>query len=238
MTLLLTIVIIFSSFIINAFAGFGGGILAVPFLVLLFPLRVTSPFINLLGFSGNILLVKTFYKHIHYRLLIPLVIGNLLGGIIGVHFLVIASNVFLIKLLGIVTLISAIIIFIADKKISFKPNFFIGTIIGLISGILSALFAVGVAPIILYFSGPLKEKDVFRANCLAFFLANAGTQVLLFAIKGLITHQVLLLFLLSLPVILLSIWLGHKIHVKASEKVFRRVVFATLIFSGIVLLIK
>src|SRR5690348_8413837 len=130
MPIFFTTAIIFIAFILNAFAGFGGGIMAVPFLFFLYPLKIVSPFVNLLGFSGNILLAKTFYKNVQYSILIPLVIGNIIGGLMGVHFLVLASNVILIKILGIVTLLSSFLIFIADKKISLKPNIFIGGIAG------------------------------------------------------------------------------------------------------------
>jgi len=172
MPIFLTSLIIFCAFILNAFAGFGGGIMAVPFLVFLYPLKFVSPFVNLLGFSGNIVLAKTFYKHVQYGILIPLVIGNIIGGLLGIHFLILASNAILIKVLGIVTITSSLLIFLADRKISLKPNIFIGGVAGVASGMLSAIFASGGAPIILYLSTIFKDKQSFRTTSLAFFLLN------------------------------------------------------------------
>ncbi|HEV2339432.1 MAG TPA: sulfite exporter TauE/SafE family protein [Patescibacteria group bacterium] len=236
--MLISAVIIFLAFIVNAFAGFGGGIVAVPLLVLLYPLTTISPFVNLLGFSSNALLIKTFYKNIQYWVLIPLILGNLVGGIIGVHFLVLDSNIVLVKILGIVIPVSSVIIFFVDKKISILPNILLGFITGILSGILSAIFAVGGAPIILYLSSVFKDKNLFRSTSLIFFLFNGVIQIPLFAIHGLITRQVLFLFVICFPVLILSNWLGHKLHIKSSEEIFRKVVFIILILSGILLILK
>ncbi len=153
----------------NAFAGFGGGLLAVPLLALLYPLKTVAPFTNLLGFSANVLLVKTYYKNIQYKILIPLLIGNLLGSLVGIHFLIIAQNVILLKLLGVIITLSSVTLFITDKKVVFKPNYLIGFIIGSVSGVLSALFAVGGPPLIIYLSSIFKDKAGLRATSLLFF---------------------------------------------------------------------
>lgn len=238
MIIYLTILIVFIAFILNALAGFGAGVMAVPFLVLLYPLKIVSPLMNLLGFFANIILIKTFYKHLKYQLLLPLIMGNLLGAVAGSYFLVLASNTLLVKILGILTLVSSIIIFAFNGKLTFKPNLFLGLIIGLISGILSAVFAIGGVPIILYLSSILKEKTIFRSACLAFFLINGVMQTFLFAYHGLMTKQVLTLFIFSIPALIIAGWFGHKIHTKIAEATFRKLVFAVLIISGIMLIIK
>lgn len=238
MTFLLAGIILFLSFVINAFAGFGGGIVAVPLLALLFPLRVLSPLVNLFGFTSNLILIKTFYKSINYVLLIPLVIGNLIGSIIGIHFLLTTQNTLLLKVLGVVILISSVILYAADKRFTVKPNNVIGFIIGFISGLLSALFSVGGPPLILYLTRIIKDKTQLRNTSLAFFLINGVMQVILIFMNNLATHYVLILFLIFLPVLLLGSWIGHKIHFKVTDVFFRRSVFAILIISGLVLLIK
>lgn len=233
-----TIIIVFLAFAINAIVGFGGGLLAVPFLALFYPLIIVSPFMNLLGLFSNVILIKAFYKNIQYRLLVPLVIGNLIGASLGSGFLILASNTLLVKLLGITILMSSIFIFTFNGKIQIKANVFLGIIAGLISGFLSAVFAVGAAPIVLYLSAVIKEKSVFRSVSLAFFLINGMMQISLFTLHGLITKQILLLFALSFPIIILASWLGNKLHMKVEEKLFKRIIFATLVFSSALLILK
>jgi uncharacterized membrane protein YfcA len=238
MSIFLAVVIIFISFVINAFAGFGGGIVAVPFLALLFPLRTLSPLINLLGFTSNLFLIKTFYKTIHYSLLIPLVIGNLVGSIIGIHYLLNVQNSILLKILGVVILASSVIFYLIDKRFTLKPNLFVGLIAGCLSGLLSSLFSVGGPPIILYLTSIIKDKTQLRTTSLAFFFINGIMQVILIFTNKLATKEVLTLFLIFLPILIFANWIGHRIHHKTSEELFRKLVFAILLFSGIILLIK
>lgn len=238
MTVGITAVIVFFAFLVNAFAGFGGGLLAVPLLALLFPLRTVAPFTNLLGFTANVVLIRTYYKNIQYKVLIPLLIGNLLGSIIGIHFLLVSQNGILLKLLGIIVIISSLLLFISDRKISLKPNVIVGLVVGMVSGLGSALFALGGPPLILYLASIFKDKTLLRATSLLFFLINGAMQIILIVANGLITPQVSMLFLIGLPILFLSGWLGHTLHVKVSEQVFRRAIFALLIISGIVLLFR
>lgn len=238
MTIVLSAVILFMAFIINAFAGFGGGIIAIPFLALLFQLRVLSPFNNLLGFTSNLFLIKTYYKNVNYAILLPIIIGNLIGSIIGIHYLLAVQNDTLLKILGIIILFSSIFLFLADKKIIIKPNVLIGLISGIISGALSALFSVGGPPLLLYLTSIIKDKTQLRATSLGFFLINGIMQVILIFINRLATQEVITLFILFIPVLLLGNWIGNKIHLKTSEIIFRRIVFAILILSGCILLIK
>jgi uncharacterized membrane protein YfcA len=238
MSTILAAGIIFISFVINAFAGFGGGIVAVPLLALLFPLRTLSPLVNLLGFTSNLFLIKTFYKNVQYSILAPLVLGNLMGSVIGIHYLLVVQNSVLLKILGVIILLSSVILFLVDKKFVLKPNILVGLIAGFLSGLLSALFSVGGPPLILYLTSIIKDKTQLRTTSLAFFFINGIMQVILIFINKLATKEVLTLFLIFFPILIFANWIGHKIHLKASEEVFRKFVFVILIFSGIILLIK
>ena len=238
MTLIFTEFIIFLAVLLNAFAGFGTGLLMVPILALLYPLKILSPLVNLLVLSSNLLFIKTYHKNIQYKILIPLLVGNFLGGILGVRYLLVAQNSFLLKILSVVILVSSLTMLIVDKKIRLRPHPVMGFLVGTTSGGLSALFATGGPPLILYLSSIFKDKTVFRATSLCYFLLNGLMLTVLNAYYGLLTKEVLTLFIISLPVMLLGSWAGMKWHGKVSEQVFRKVVFGILILAGVILLFK
>lgn len=233
-----TLIIIFIAFILNAFAGFGAGIVAVPFLVLFYPLKIVAPFLTVIGLISNIFLINVFRKNINYKLLIPLVIGSFIGGLIGVHFLILTANGILIKILGIVIIISSLALYFFDKKINLRPSRGLSLVLGFLSGMLQIIFGVGGPPIILYVSNVLKDKSAIRAISLAFFLANGVVQVPILAYNKLLIPQVWLLCLFSIPVIFISNYIGHKIHLTVSEKLFQKIVLILLILAGILLLLK
>lgn len=238
MSYLFLILILLPAFIVNAFAGFGGGLAAVPFLVLLFPLTVVAPLINILGFLSNTMLVKTFHKFINWNVLIPLVVGNAIGSIIGFYFLTSVQNHVLTKILGVIIILAAFNILIVRKNKFYKPNIWIGSGAGILSGVLSSLFATGGPPLVLYLSSVIPDKSTLRATSLAFLLINGIVQVALVVQHKLFSMELFILLLIGFPVLLLANWIGHHLHVRASETVFRRVLFGILVFSGIMLLIK
>ena len=51
----LSIIIIFVAYMVKGLSGFGSGLVAIPFLALLFPLKFIVPVLGLLSYSGTIM---------------------------------------------------------------------------------------------------------------------------------------------------------------------------------------
>lgn len=229
--------IIFVAFFLNALTGFGGGLLSVPFLALVFPLTLISPLVNVLGLAQNTFLIRSVKKDVPYAVLIPLVIGNAIGSLVGVRFLTSTENALLTKLLGGTILTYAVYSFF-KPVFSFRPNRIASSVVGAISGLLSATYAVGGPPLVMYLSGVLHDKSELRATMIAFFFVNGLTQVPMLALSGVITPQVLLIASISLPILFVAAKLGNRVHLGISDEVNRKVISAVLAVAGILLLLR
>ncbi|MCK4704876.1 MAG: hypothetical protein KAT90_05315, partial [Gammaproteobacteria bacterium] len=53
--IVLSIIIIFIAYVVKGLSGFGSGLVAIPFLALLFPLKFIVPVFALLSYSGTVM---------------------------------------------------------------------------------------------------------------------------------------------------------------------------------------
>lgn len=238
MSLVAASVIALFTFSISAVTGFGAGIMAVPILSLFFPLTTVSPFMNLAGFFANAVRFKKNYHDIKFKVILPLFIGNFVGMVLGIYFLTSVPNSYLTKILSVVTVLTAITFLLDKNHIRFRPNRIFGVIVGMVSGILAALFATPGPPILLYLSGFMKDRHELRSHLFAYFFLSGFVVVPILFINKLVTREVIMLFLISIPIIILANSIGEKMHLRMSETVFRRIIAVILIASSIQLFLR
>jgi uncharacterized membrane protein YfcA len=109
---------------------------------------------------------------------------------------------------------------------------------GLLSGVLTGLFGTGGPPLIIWYHLAAVGKSAFRANLMTIFLLMTVVRVPSYIANGLVTAPRLWSALLVMPGVLLGAWLGHRLHLRISERTFRRLVSLLLAVLGLMLLIK
>jgi hypothetical protein len=103
-------------------------------------------------------------------------------------------------------------------------------------GTLGGLFGTSGPPFVAYLSYKLREKDVLRASLIGLFAVDYSWRTAVFAFSGLLTGELLIFALYLTPVLILGTFLGHKIHLRVPEGLFRKVVAGILVISGALLL--
>ena len=81
-------------------------------------------------------------------------------------------------------------------------------------------------------------KEQFRGTLSAMMMTLAVIRGAGYLAVGEFGRESLLLFAAALPCMLLGIFLGDRVHTNMSETIFRRVVCAILILSGLPLMLK
>ena len=81
-------------------------------------------------------------------------------------------------------------------------------------------------------------KDRFRASMSAILVALGIVRGLGYWAVGEYTRDVLITVAIALPMMLVGIFIGNRIHTGLSELAFRRMVSGALIVSGLALLAK
>ena len=231
--------IIFIAFFIRSLTGFGGALVSIPLLALLFDLKFVVPLEALFEVGLSILLMRNVYNSISKITLIPLIIGTIIGSLLGTYILYSLANIFLKRALGVAIILFALNLLMGKISNHIKPlSSGWGVLAGTIGGVLGGLFGTSGPPFVVYLTYKLKKKNVLRASLIGLFAIDYSWRVGVFAATGLLTIQILKFALLLTPALILGTILGHKVHFKISEVQFRQIVAAILTVSGIFLIVR
>lgn len=109
--------------------------------------------------------------------------------------------------------------------------------IGFFNGMLGGLTGLGGIIVTVWCQLRAWPKDVQRAVFQPVILAAGVMSVASFAAAGAVTVDVLKLYVLGIPTMLLGLWVGFKLYGKLDDAAFRKVVLWLLLVSGVSLVV-
>jgi uncharacterized protein len=237
--LILACLIILIAQTIYVIFGFGLGLIAVGLLALIIqPITNVIVLILFIGLPAEIYVVYRSWKNISWKGIIMMAGGVALGIILGTLILKYGDPGFILTLLAFFLIFSGIIFLIAQSEVVIRWPSWCTPLIGISAGLLDGMFGTGGPPLVFYYQLSGMKKEAFRGHLMALFLIMAFVRYPSYALSGLLTPARFLSAVYVFPVILLGIWLGNRIHIKVSEKGFRKMISFGLIIIGIILLIK
>ncbi|WP_258729349.1 sulfite exporter TauE/SafE family protein [Bacillus atrophaeus] len=242
--IVLVIAAVFIGALIRATFGFGEAVVSMPLLALL-PIDLHTS-ISLVGLAGLIVALFTAisgWRYIDRPALIRLVIGALIGIPIGILFIVNVPASIITVGLGLFLIMYGSYSFVKllyaknNVKPRFKANFW-SLPVGVISGIMGSAYNTHGVPVVVYGTLRRWEPRRFRGTLQAHFLISGVFVVVGQALGGLWTEDLLLLFVLSLPTIVIAALLGVFLHRRIPNDKFERYVFLLIVLLGTLLLIN
>jgi uncharacterized membrane protein YfcA len=229
-------VIVLVAGLIQGCTGFGFALVSVPILVLFLPYNQVPPMVVILSMASNITVLIDSWRSVRLRVVLPLLIGALLGLPVGGYILLHINHEMFKILVGAIVLILALVLLAGWKRK--VRNETIGMLpVGFISGVLSNSTAMGGPPLVLYFSNQDVEKRHFRANIVAYFmLVNLGA-IFVFYIMGLMKHTVLVnAGIYFIPAVIGSVT-GVRLAKYINENFFKKVVLVVVGILGLILVL-
>jgi hypothetical protein len=109
---------------------------------------------------------------------------------------------------------------------------------GLLGGTTSSVFGVGGPFYVMYLVGRGSSPEQIRATMPVIFMFTAVGRIVLFAIAGLMTQDVLITAALLIPVMFIGLWCGNRLHLNISRDHAVRVIGTLLTLSGVSLLLR
>lgn len=221
--------------------GFGGGLgaIAVPAMTL-----AVSPTLAL-GILLPVLCVMDLFGTWAYRgkwdkkLASVLFVGGVIGTILGALLLRQLSADHIKVLVGVVAIFFSLKYFLERKKKSTsvsKPATGHGIFWGAVSGFTSFTANAG-GPAANAWLLPLQlDKTVYQATTVVFFILINYLKIVPFAMLGLFSTTTLATSAVCLPVALLGLYAGIKLHDRVPVDLFYRVCFVFLLLTGFKLL--
>lgn len=236
-TLLPALAIIFSAYFIRGITGFGSGLIAVPLLALFLPLQTVVPLVLVIDVSASLIMSSNARAHVQWKEIMPLLPTMLLGTITGATLLVSLPREPLLTALALFVILFGLRYLLnihGDKQISRGWS----VPVGLIGGLIGAMFGTGGPPYVIYLTHRTKDKSRLRATLSGLFMLEGSFRVVVFLITGLLgMHLLPLLFTLA-PVMILALYLGHRVHVGISDRQMLILIGTLLLVSGGTLLVK
>jgi hypothetical protein len=231
--ILISIIIFFAAFV-QGVSGFGQALVSMAILPFMLPLRIVTPLVLLNGLAVTSMLFIVKRKHFELKELLPLLASAACGVPFGMLLLVYCDEQLLRKILG-----SLIVLFSVYSLAGYLPARPISRtwayVFGFVAGSLGAAFNINGPPVIVHATLQKWEKDRMMANLQGFFLASAFIIGIGHALRGLYSSEVLLLWVVCIPIIFFGMYAGTKLNMRIDETRFQRIVFVFLILIALMM---
>lgn len=221
--------------------GFGGA-LGMAMMVVVIPIKVMVPAWTLLSIASSIAILGHDRRHIAWRELPGFVPWCLVGIGLGLYCFKVLDPDTLANGLGAVVLVYALYALWSSmrpptgRRVPPGP---LGAVAGVVSGAVGTVFGTMATPFfVMYLEARKLAKHAFRATMSAMLLTLAAVRALGYWAVGEFTREALIVFAASLPVMLIGIAIGNRIHLGISELAFKRLVGVTLLACSVPLLLK
>ncbi len=234
---LLACLVIFLAAIVRGYSGFGFSLLSISALTLIFVPAEIVPSIFLLEVAASLHLLPGVWKDIHWKSLVPLIIGCFVATPFGVWLLANIPAPPMQMAIAIFVLVS-VALMAAGFALKSMPGPFASAAAGAASGLANGAFGIGGPPVVLFFFAAPAGAAVGRASVIAFFLATDLIGLANQSTHGLVTLQSVYRAALFLPPLIAGIWVGSRSFKSANPETFRKWVLAILAVLAVLLLIK
>ncbi|MEZ0309827.1 MAG: sulfite exporter TauE/SafE family protein [Ramlibacter sp.] len=189
------------------------------------------------GLTGQLIQAVTVRRGFELRRLLPFVLGGLCGLPLGLYILPRLDVPLFKGLLGVILVIVCPLMFFAPRLPHIRRGGRAGdALAGVAGGVMGGLGGfTGVVPT-LWCTVRGFEKDAQRAVIQNFNLAMLAVTFASYVASGIATRQMLPLFAIVAPAMLVPSLLGARVYLGISEATFRKVILALVTASGAAML--
>lgn len=197
-----------------------------------------SPVELILGYPTNVILVWKERKGIQWDVCIPLAVLVIAGSIPGALFLKNADTDVIKIVFGVVIIFIGIEMLLREMQSKrVKQSKVVLAVIGALSGLLCGLYGIG-ALLGAYVNRVTDDSSSFKANiCMVFWVENTF-RIILYAMWGIITFDILKQAVILIPFMLTGLLLGMLSSKFLNENLVKKLVIVMLIVSGAALVIN
>ena len=228
--------IIFLAYLVRGICGFGSGLIAIPVLSLMFPLKVAVPLVVMLDYLASAGHGVSLRQSIQWREIARLIVPALFGVSAGLLIFHKVDAELLTRFLGGFVFLYALYALWGPEMPRASswwalPAAFSGGAVG-------TLFGTGGPFYVTYLKARQLDKTAFRATFACIFVLDGAARVTGYVGTAVVDIQLLFLLAMSLPVMILGMYLGGKIHTSLSTEIFTRAISILLLVSGASLMLR
>jgi len=218
---------------VRGFAGFGAGMIMIPFVSALYGPKIGASSILI---ADGILTLPYLLKAIRFyepRTVAPVALGSVVAIPIGTYLLT-SIDPTPIRWAIAPIIAGLLAITLSGWRYQGIPKAGVSFATGAASGFLSGLIQLSGPPVIvLWMSGPFPPQTI-RANIFVYFAIMSVVTVICYAIGGIFSNGLLPVLVPMIPCYAVGLVVGGRFFGKADPKLFRRVAVALIGFSCII----
>lgn len=233
-TWIIILSIIFLSGIVKGTTGFGFALFSLPLLVHFIPIKTLVPIITLFNlFSSVLIVLQTRHVKINRRIIL-LSLSGIVGIILGSLILKFLPEKWL-KLFAAIILIILSVMFLTGYRFKIRRIKRGNIIAGFISGFLGGSTSVSGPPLALFLTSLKLSTVHFRLTFAWYSTITALVAMFDYVKIGVVYPYTFKIFIISLPVLILSIQLGKLISQKISQHIFYQGSIIITLLAGLLM---
>jgi uncharacterized membrane protein YfcA len=218
--------------------GFGSSIISVPGLAHFFPLTFTVPLVTTTDAFAATSTAFRLRTLVAWRDVMRLLPAMLFGMTIGATLLLKLPRDPALLALGVFAGTYGTYLLAGPRRLARAPSWLVWPV-GLIGGVFSALFGTGGPIYIVYLAARIEDKSALRATSAIVVAVSVWIRLALFMAAGLLLNASLLtMIVLLLPVMVLGLWLGNRIHHALSGTGVLKLIAGLLLANGTALIVR
>jgi uncharacterized membrane protein YfcA len=225
------------AYLVRGIAGFGSGLIAIPLLALIMPLTIAVPLIVFLDYIASASHGIKHREAIQWKEIVSLLPFAIVGVLTALLVFKSVDMEALKMGLGIFVLLFAFY-----SLFSFSGKTLASTLwsvpAGSLGGLIGTLYGTGGPFYVLYLKFRKIEKAQFRATFATIFLLDGAGRIAGYVFTGFFSLDLVLMMAAALPLMVIGMFIGGRIHTNMSQQTFQRAISVLLVFSGLALLLK
>jgi uncharacterized membrane protein YfcA len=236
-TLIPVLAVIFLATVIRSALGFGEALVAVPLLALLVPVEVVAPLAVLVSITVAAIIVVQDWRLIHVGSAGRLVLFTFAGIPFGLLLLTTLEERIVKAVLALVIIGFSSYVLAGRSRFTLADDR-LAWLFGFGAGILGGAYGMNGPPLVVYGSLRRWTPEHFRATLQGYFLPASLVVMLGYWLADLWTPAVTRQYLVSLPVVVVAIFLGRAVNRRIDARRFSLYVHGGLVVAGAVLLLQ
>lgn len=227
-------VLFLATFVRSAF-GFGEALIAVPLLALIMPVDVAAPVAVLISITVAVVVLAQDWRHVHLRSAGWLVLSTLVGTPLGLLLLSRVDGEIVKACLGMLIVAFSSYSLLRPKRGALADDKWAWTF-GFAAGVLGGAYGMNGPPLVMYGSLRGWSPARFRATLQGYFLPASLMSMTGYWLAGLWKPEVTHYYLMTLPVVLVAIFLGRVTNGRLDGHSFLRCIHLGLVVIGAMLM--
>ena len=212
-------------------SGFGFALLAVPLMGLAIDVKTAVVICTICGTASNTYQAIVDRADRDNGLALRLIVASIAGMPVGWMLLEHATTDQLKVIVGFMVLVAVVLVSRgSNQAVQWRP---FDLVAGFVSGVLAIATSTNGPPLVVLLRAKRLSPQVFRSTINSVFCVVALVSIAVFAFGGRITGSVGKAAVIAIPGLTIGIWFGRVVRGRLSERVFWRLVIATLIGTAV-----